>query len=112
MKAVLSIAVGATLLAAGTAEAQTRHVRHNAASGYAQQGYAQYGAQRGPMVESRAQTWYSDTGWQGGYGPVEAYGYGYGYGGAGYRPPVVVAPPQQPIRHGCLLYTSDAADEL
>ena len=100
MKAVLSIAVGAALLVAGTAEAQTRHVRHNAASGYAQQGYAQYGAQRGPIVESRVQTYYSDTGWQGGYGPVEAYGYGYGYGGAGYRPPVVVAPAQQPIRHG------------
>lgn len=96
MKAVLYIAVGAALLAAGTAEAQQRVVRHNAASGYAQQAYAS----RGPVVESRVQTYYSDTGWQGGYGPVEAYGYGYGYGGAGYRPPVVVAPSQEPIRHG------------
>ena len=75
MKAVAYIAVGAALLAAGTAEAQQRHVRHNAASGYAHQAYAQ----RGPIVESRVQTWYNDTGWQGGYGPVEAYGYGYGY---------------------------------
>jgi len=96
MKPVVYIAVGAALLAAGTAEAQTRHVRHNAASGYAHQAYAQ----RGPVVESRVQTWYSDSGWQGGYGPVEAYGYGYGYGGAGQRPPVVVAPYQEPIRHG------------
>ncbi|HUH23923.1 MAG TPA: hypothetical protein VLZ51_07665 [Brevundimonas sp.] len=96
MKAVLYIAVGAALLAAGTAEAQQRHVRHNAASGHARQMHVE----RGPMVESRVQTWYSDTGWQGGYGPVEAYGYGYGYGGAGQRPPVVVAPPQEPIRHG------------
>lgn len=104
MKAVLSIAVGATLFVAGTAEAQTRHVRHNAASGYAQQAYAHHGGQRGPMVESRVQTYYSDTGWQGGYGPVEAYGYGYGYGGAGQRPPVVVVAPQQPIQHGGYSY--------
>lgn len=96
MKPVVYIAVGAALLAAGTAQAQTRHVRHNAASGYAHQAYAP----RGPVVESRVQTWYSDSGWQGGYGPVEAYGYGYGYGGAGQRPPVVVAPHQEPIRHG------------
>lgn len=96
MKAVLSIAVGAALLAAGTAEAQTRHVRHNAASGYAHQAYAP----RGPIVESRVQSWYSDTGWQGGYGPVEAYG----YGGAGQRPPVVVVAPQQPIQHGGYSY--------
>ncbi|WP_312785087.1 hypothetical protein [Brevundimonas sp.] len=96
MKAVLYIAVGAALLVAGTAEAQQRQVRYNAASGYAPQVYGQ----RGPIVESRVQTYYSDTGWQGGYAPVEAYGYGYGYGGAGYRPPVVVAPQQQPIRHG------------
>ena len=104
MKAVLSIAVGATLFVAGTAEAQTRHVRHNAASGYAQQAYGHHGGQRGPMVESRVQTYYSDTGWQGGYGPVEAYGYGYGYGGAGQRPPVVVVAPQQPIQHGGYSY--------
>ncbi|MNU88286.1 hypothetical protein D3C71_780940 [compost metagenome] len=96
MKPVVYIAVGAALLAAGTAQAQTHHVRHNAASGYAHQAYAP----RGPVVESRVQTWYSDSGWQGGYGPVEAYGYGYGYGGAGQRPPVVVAPHQEPIRHG------------
>ena len=96
MKAVVYIAVGAALLAAGTAEAQVRRVHHNAASGHAQQAYAQ----RGPIVESRVQTYYSDTGWQGGYGPVEAYGYGYGYGGAGQHPPVVIAPQQQPIRHG------------
>ena len=96
MKAVAYIAVGAALLVAGTAEAHQRQVRHNAASGYAQQAYAQ----RGPIVESRVQTWYSDSGWQGGYGPVEAYGYGYGYGGAGQRPPVVIAPQQEPIRHG------------
>ena len=51
MKAVAYIAVGAALLAAGTAEAQQRHVRHNAASGYAHQAYAQ----RGPIVESRVQ---------------------------------------------------------
>ena len=100
MKPVAYIAVGAALLAAGTAEAQQRHVRHNAASGYAQQAYAH----RGPMVESRVQTYYSDTGWQGGYGPVEAYGYGYGYGGAGQRPPVVVVAPQQPIQHGGYSY--------
>ena len=100
MKAVAYIAVGAALLAAGTAEAQQRHVRHNAASNYAQQAYAQHGGQRGPMIESRVQTYYSDSGWQGGYGPVEAYGYGYGYGGAGQRPPVVIAPQQPPIRHG------------
>ncbi|MGH7026859.1 hypothetical protein [Brevundimonas sp.] len=96
MKAVLYIAVGAALLAAGTAEAQQRQVRHNAASGHARQVHVE----RGPIVESRVRTYYSDTGWQGGYGPVEAYGYGYGYGGAGYRPPVVVAPQQEPIRHG------------
>ncbi|WEK57857.1 MAG: hypothetical protein P0Y52_15160 [Candidatus Brevundimonas phytovorans] len=96
MKPVVHIAVFAVLMAAGTAEAQQRHVRHNAAAGYAQQTYAQ----RGPLVESRVQTWYSDSGWQGGYGPVETYGYGYGYGGAGQRPPVVVAPYQEPIRHG------------
>lgn len=96
MKAVLSIAVGAALLAAGTAEAQQRHVRHNAASGHARQVHVE----RGPMVGSRVQTWYSDTGWQGGYGPVEAYGYGYGYGGAGQHPPVVVVAPQEPIRSG------------
>ena len=96
MKAVAYIAVGAALLAAGTAEAQQRHVRHNAASGHARAMHVE----RGPMVESRVQTWYSDTGWQGGYGPVEAYGYGYGYGGAGQRPPVVIAPQQPPIRHG------------
>ncbi len=100
MKAVLYIAVGAALLVAGTAEAQQRQVRYNAASGYAPQVYGQ----RGPIVESRVQTYYSDTGWQGGYGPVEAYGYGYGYGGAGYRPPVVVAPQQAPIRHGGYAY--------
>ena len=96
MKPVAYIAVGAALLAAGTAEAQQRHVRHNAASGYAQQAYAH----RGPIVESRVQTYYSDSGWQGGYGPVETYGYGYGYGGAGQRPPIVVAAPQEPIRSG------------
>ncbi|HEY1073702.1 hypothetical protein [Brevundimonas sp.] len=99
MKALVYIAVGAALLAAGAAEAQTRHVRHNAASGHARQVHVQ----RGPMVESRVQTWYSDTGWQGGYGPVEAYGYGYGYGGAGQRPPVVVAQPE-PMRHGGYAY--------
>jgi hypothetical protein len=99
MKAVAYIAVGAALLAAGTAEAHQRQVRHNAASGYAQQAFAH----RGPIVESRVQTYYSDTGWQGGYGPVEAYGYGYGYGGAGQRPPVVVAA-QQPIQHGGYSY--------
>ena len=104
MKAVVYIAMGATLLVAGTAEAQQRIVRHNAASGYAQQAYAHHGSQRGPMVESRVQTYYSDTGWQGGYGPVEAYGYGYGYGGAGQRPPVVVVAPQQPIQHGGYSY--------
>ena len=96
MKAVAYIAVGAALLAAGTAEAQQRHVRHNAASGHARTMHVE----RGPMVESRVQTWYSNTGWQGGYGPVEAYGYGYGYGGAGQRPPIVVAAPQEPIRSG------------
>ena len=101
MKPVAYIAVGAALLAAGTAEAQQRHVRHNAASGYAQQAYAH----RGPMVESRVQTYYSDTGWQGGYGPIESYGYGYGYGGAGVRPPVVIAPSQPPIQHGGYAYS-------
>ncbi|MGH7019540.1 MAG: hypothetical protein ACREEY_06670 [Brevundimonas sp.] len=102
MKPVAYIAVGAALLAAGTAEAQQRHVRHNAASGYAHQAYVPHGGQRGPIVESRVQTYYSDSGWQGSYGPVEAYGYGYGYGygGAGQRPPVVVAPYQEPIRQG------------
>ena len=105
MKPVVYIAVGAALLAAGAAEAQTRHVRHNAASGYAQQAYGQREAYRGPVVESRVQTYYSDSGWQGGYGPVEAYGYGYGYGGAGQRPPVIVAPQQQPIRHGGYAYS-------
>lgn len=94
MRAVLYIAVGAALLAAGTAEAQQRPVRHNAASGHARQVHVE----RGPMAESRVQTWYSDTGWQGGFGPAEAYGYG--YDGAGYRPPVVAVPAQAPIRHG------------
>ncbi|AYG94712.1 hypothetical protein D8I30_05580 [Brevundimonas naejangsanensis] len=89
MKALFSVAVGAAILIAGAAEARQTGARFNAAAGH-----------RGPvMVQSRAQTWYSDTGWQGGYGPAEAYGYGYGYGGAGVRPPVVVSP-QEPIRHG------------
>ena len=105
MKAVAYIAVGAALFAAGTAEAHQRQARYNAASGYAQQGYAHGGAQRGPIVESRVQTYYSDSGWQGGYGPAEAYGYGYGYGGAGQRPPVVIAPQQEPIRHGGYAYS-------
>ncbi|MFZ4165095.1 hypothetical protein [Brevundimonas sp. NPDC058933] len=96
MKAVLYIAVASSLLVAGTAQAQQQLVRQNAASGYAQQGYAPYGSVAG----SRVQTYYSDTGWQGGYGPVEAYGYGYGYGGAGQQPPVVIAPQQVPIRQG------------
>lgn len=87
MKAVVYIAVGATLLAAGTADAQQRRVRHNAASGHARHLHVE----RGPVVERRVQTYYSDTGWQGGYGPVDAYGYG---------PPVVVAPSPEPIRHG------------
>lgn len=95
MKAVLSIALGgAVLTLAGGAAAQSG-AYYNAASGYARPAYAP----RGPVVESRVQTYYSDTGWQGGYGPVQAYGYGYGYGGAGQRPPVVVAQPE-PIRHG------------
>ena len=90
MKALFYAAAGAAVLIAGAAEAHQAGARYNAAAGYA----------RGPVVQTRAQTWYSDTGWQGGYGPDEAYGYGYGYGGAGQRPPVVVAPAQEPIRHG------------
>lgn len=96
MKAVLYIVAGAAVLVAGTAEAHQRQARFNAASDYARQAYVD----RGPVVESRARTYYHDTGWQSGYGPVESYSYGYGYGGAGSRPPVVVAPPQEPIRHG------------
>lgn len=89
MKALFYAAVGAAVLIGGAAEAHQAGARFNAAAGH-----------RGPvMVQSRAQTWYSDTGWQGGYGPVEAYGYDYGYGGAGMRPPVVVAR-QETIRHG------------
>lgn len=90
MKALFYAAAGAAVLIAGAAEAHQAGARYNAAAGYA----------RGPVVQSRAQTWYSDTGWQGGYGPVESYGYGYGYGGAGVRPPVVVAPSQPPIQQG------------
>lgn len=94
MKALFYAAAGAAVLIAGAAEAHQAGARYNAAAGY-----------RGPVVQSRAQTWYSDTGWQGGYGPIERYGYGYGYGGAGVRPPVVVAAPQEPIRHGGYSYS-------
>lgn len=90
MKPLFYAAAGAAVLIAGAAEAHQTGARFNAAAGY-----------RGPVVvQSRAQSWYSDTGWQGGYGPVEAYGYGYGYGGAGMRPPIVVVGPHEPIRHG------------
>lgn len=94
MKALFYAAAGAAILFAGAAEAHQAGARYNAAAGYA----------RGPVVQSRAQTWYSDTGWQGGYGPIESHGYGYGYGGAGVRPPVVVAPSQPPIQHGGYSY--------
>lgn len=91
MKALIYAAAGAAILVAGAAGAHPTGPRFNAAAGH----------HRGPvMVQSRAQTWYSDTGWRGGYGPVEAYGYGYGYGGAGMAPPVVVAAPPGPIGHG------------
>src|SRR5690606_40400290 len=90
MKALFYAAAGAAVLIAGAAEAHRAGARYNAAPGDA----------RGPVVRSPAQTWYSATGWQGGYGPVESYGYGYGYGGAGVRPPVVVAPSQPPIQQG------------
>jgi len=91
MKALFYAAVGAAVLITGAAEAHQTGARFNAAAGH----------HRGPvMAQSRAQTWYSDTGWQGGYGPVEAYGYDYGYGGAGMRPPVVIAAPHETIRHG------------
>lgn len=89
MKALFYAAAGAAVFIAGAADAHQADARYNAAAGY-----------RGSLVQSRAQTWYSDTGWRSGYGPVESYGYGYGYGGAGLRPPVVVAAPQGPIRHG------------
>ncbi|RSB48138.1 MULTISPECIES: hypothetical protein [Brevundimonas] len=95
MKALFYAAAGAAVLIAGAAEAHQAGARYNAAAGYA----------RGPVVQSRAQTWYSDTGWQGGYGPIESYGYGYGYGGAGVRPPVVIAPSQPPIQHGGYAYS-------
>ncbi|MND85048.1 hypothetical protein D3C80_769590 [compost metagenome] len=90
MKALFYAVAGAAVLVAGAAEAHQAGARFNAAAGY-----------RGPVVvQSRAQSWYSDSGWQGGYGPVEVYGYDYGYGGAGMRPPLVVAGPHEPIRHG------------
>lgn len=95
MKALFYAAAGAAILIAGAAEAHQAGARYNAAAGYA----------RGPVVQTRAQTWYSDTGWQGGYGPIESYGYGYGYGGAGVRPPVVIAPSQPPIQHGGYAYS-------
>lgn len=95
MKALFYAAAGAAVLIAGAAEAHQAGARYNAAAGYA----------RGPVVQSRAQTWYSDTGWQGGYGPIESYGYGYGYSGAGVRPPVVIAPSQPPIQHGGYAYS-------
>lgn len=62
-------------------------------------GPAPYGA---PVIQSRVQQWYSDTGWQPGAnpgpGPVQSYGYGYGYGGAGHAPHAVIAPAPEPLQ--------------
>lgn len=109
-----TLALAAVLTAATAAEAQGHR---NAAGGYARHmpaqgqayagGHAQarswsdsqsYGSVRGYVSRSES---YSDTGWRGGYGPVETYGggYAYGAGGAGYAPPVVISH-AEPIRGG------------
>jgi len=49
---------------------------------------------------SRAQSYYSDTGWQPGLSAITSHGYGYGYGGAGHAPPVIVAAPYQGAIYG------------
>ena len=94
MKLVILGLVSASLMGVGSAEAQQGRAHHNAAS-----------TPSGVIYNSsRAQTWYSDTGWQPGTSALSAYGYGYGYGGAGQHPPVILAAPTPPIIHGQQTY--------
>ena len=108
MKLVILGLVSASLIGVGSAEAHQGRAHHNAASnsshGYVARGYvapAQPGAVHG---SSRAQTWYSDTGWQPGTSAITSHGYGYGYGGAGQHPPVIVAAPYQGAIYGQPVY--------
>ncbi len=92
MKLALFALAGASMVSAGAAEAHQADARYNAASGYSR-GYVTQGPYTSAYNQSRAQTWYSDTGWQPGTSAVDAYGYGYGYGGAGIQPRVILAAP-------------------
>lgn len=104
MKLVILGLVSASLVGIGTAEAHPGRSHYNAAAGTAR-AYApapnsgqSYGGDR--YSYSRAQTYYSDTGWQPGTSAITQHGYGYGYGGTGHPPVVVAAAPYQGYGYG------------
>jgi hypothetical protein len=102
MKLVILGLVSASLVGVGTAEAHQGRAHYNAAANtarpYVTQAPAGYAGN--PHAYSRAQSWYSDTGWQPGTSAIISHGYAYGYGGAGQHPPIIVAAPYQGAYYG------------
>ena len=102
MKLVILGLVSASLVGIGTAEAHQGRSHYNAAAGsaraHAPAPVQSYGGDR--YSYSRAQSYYSDTGWQPGTSAITQHGYGYGYGGAGHPPVVVAAAPYQGYAYG------------